>query len=325
MITNGQIEPNAQFILTPRDIDAHQRIDNYLAAQFSDYSRSFLKKLITSQAISRNGTIITKPSTPIVPNDIIIVTFPPQRTVEPTTLLTNTMDVAIIAKTDHFMVIYKPAHLLVHAPSKTSTAITLTDWILHNHTELAQIGAVDRPGIVHRLDKETSGIMVITRTNYAHSVFGDLFRTRAIHKTYLALVDGHPDPEGTINYAIGRDPINRIKMTHFDEELIDENNMVKNIKVRRALTNYKVLEYFEKTTLIEVKPTTGRTHQIRVHMAAIGHPIIGDQLYGTGSLLIDRQALHAHALSFTFDDTPYTFRSNIPEDFQELIRTQKKL
>lgn len=325
MVTNGQIKPNSQYTLVAHASDACQRIDSYLAKQFSHYSRSFFQKMIDTQAIRRNGSIVTKPSTPVYANDTIVVTFPASRTIEPVAIINSTINVSVVAQNDHFMIIYKPAHLLVHAPSKTSTAITLTDWIMHNHVELAQVGVIDRPGIVHRLDKETSGIMIVTRSNYAHSVFGKLFKSREISKTYHALVAGHPDREGTIEHAIGRDPINRIKMAPFDQDLIDEKGMIKNIKVRRACTNYKVLSYFKDSTLIEVKPITGRTHQIRVHMAAIGHPIIGDQLYGTASLDIDRQALHAHSLSFTFDGTPYTFSMEVPEDFQQLLRNQKPL
>src|SRR5690606_35122856 len=240
--------------------------------------------------------------------------------------LTNTtMNVSVLAEKDHFMIIYKPAHLLVHAPSKMSPAITLTDWILHNYQTLAKVGIIDRPGIVHRLDKETSGIMIITRTNYAHSIFSALFKKREIHKKYYAVVEGHPESEGTITYAIGRDPHNRIKMTYFDELSMDENNMIRNIKVRHATTHYKVITYFKNASLIEVKPTTGRTHQIRVHMLSIGHPIIGDQLYGKKSSLINRQALHAQELSFIFDEKPYTFSSNFPEDFQHLINNLEPL
>src|SRR5260221_11717328 len=134
----------------------------------------------------------------------------------------------------------------------------------------------DRPGIIHRLDKETSGIMIITRTSYAHNVIGGLFRNRKIQKTYKAIVDGHPPQEGLISLAIGRDPMNPIKMRTFEDEYISADGMVGGTKTRHAKTEYKVLQRFKDTSLIEVKPTTGRTHQIRVHMKAIGHPVIGD-------------------------------------------------
>jgi len=318
MINVGQVEPNALFTIIGQENNTPQRIDIYLAEQFSGYSRSFFQKLIENQYVKRNDTIVTKPSTPIYFNDIIAVQFPPEKIVEPSVVIDKTINVSILAQTEHFMIIYKPAHLLVHAPSKASTAITLTDWILHHHNELAQIGIVDRPGIVHRLDKETSGIMVLTRTNYGHGEFSRLFKERNMRKTYLALVAGHPEKEGTIDRVIGRDPVNRIAMTSYDEYF----TTIKNVKVRSAITHYKVLQYFENSSLVEVKPVTGRTHQIRVHMKSIGHPVIGDQLYGEKSPLIDRQALHAHSLSFIFNEQEYTFTCPLPDDFQNLLDNQ---
>jgi 23S rRNA pseudouridine1911/1915/1917 synthase len=209
-----------------------------------------------------------------------------------------------------------------------SSAITVADWILHNHHELSNVGAVDRPGIIHRLDKETSGLLIIARTNYGHNALGALFRNRKINKTYKAIVAGHPPKDGTITLAIGRNPTNRLKMATFNEDLIDHTGKIGCTKVRHATTDYKVLEYFDDASLIEVKPTTGRTHQIRVHMAALGHPIIGDQLYGKTSPFINRQALHAEQLSFIFDDTHYSFTDEFPHDFQQLInnlRTSKNI
>jgi 23S rRNA pseudouridine1911/1915/1917 synthase len=321
MITHGNVEPNALFTITVPETNAADRIDRYITTLFTHYSRSYFQRIIDEGGITINGTIAKKPSAPICPNDIITIQFPAERTIEPTTLADQTLGITILATTEHFMMIHKPANLLVHAPSKNSSAITVADWILHNHNELASVGIVDRPGIIHRLDKETSGLLIITRTNHAHNTFGTLFRTRKIHKTYKAVVAGHPEKEGTITLAIGRDPINRIKMATFNEDCIDETGKIGNVKVRHAKTDYKVIEYFDDAALIEIKPTTGRTHQIRVHMTALGHPIIGDQLYGKKSLLIDRQALHAEQLSFTFDDTSYSFTNEIPADFQQLINS----
>src|SRR5579863_8010067 len=129
------------------------------------------------------------------------------------------------------MILYKPPHLLTHPPSSTSAAVTLADWIIHNHADLAHVGIIDRPGIVHRLDKETSGILIVARTNYAHGVFNKLFKERKVAKTYLAIVDGHPEKEGTISLSIGRDPINRVKMATFDEDAVDETVKVGSVKI----------------------------------------------------------------------------------------------
>lgn len=319
MIKHGPIEAGTTFSFIVPENSEPCRIDRYIAQLFPDYSRSYFQRIIDAGGITINNIPVKKPSSLVYATDTVTIQFPAQRIVEPHHIIDRTGGIAIIAETEHFMIIHKPANLLVHAPSNASNAITVVDWIRHHHGNIATIGAADRPGIIHRLDRETSGILIITKTNYAHNIIGKLFRERKINKTYKAIVEGHPPKEGTISYAIGRDPINRIKMTHFDPERIDENGKIGDVKVRHAKTDYKVLEYFDKAALVEVKPTTGRTHQIRVHMAAIGHPIIGDQLYGKKSLFIARQALHAESLSFIFDGKEYSFTDKLPDDLQQLL------
>lgn len=319
MIKPGYIAPESTFLFTVSENDHNCRIDRYIADLFPDYSRNYFQNIIASGGVSVNNAIVKKASALVHPADTVTIQFPSQRIVDPNHIIDRTNGITIIAETDHFVAIHKPASLLVHAPSNRSNAITVVDWIRHRYKNLPTVGTSDRPGIIHRLDRETSGILLITKTNYAHNIIGTLFKERQICKTYKAIVEGHPPREGTITFAIGRNPINRLKMTHFDPDLIDDTNKIGDIKVRHAKTEYKVLEYFNDTTLIEVKPTTGRTHQIRVHMAAIGHPIIGDQLYGKKSSLINRQALHAETLSFIFDGKEYSFTDTIPSDFQELI------
>jgi 23S rRNA pseudouridine1911/1915/1917 synthase len=323
-VIHGPIAPKSTFSFTVPENSAPCRIDRYITTLFPDYSRTYFQHIIDQGGISVNNSFIKKSSNLVHPEDIITIQFPTRQTASLATVVDTTIGVSIIAETEHFMIIHKPAGLLVHAPSTTSSAISLTDWIRHYHTDITAVGLSERPGIIHRLDKETSGIMIITRTNYAHNNIGGLFRHRKISKTYKAVVAGHPPKEGTISLAIGRDPINRIKMTTFPEELIDSEGKIGNVKVRHAKTDYKVLEYFKDTSLIEVKPTTGRTHQIRVHMKAIGHPIIGDQLYGKKSPLINRQALHAESLLFTFEDNAYSFTDELPDDFKELVNHLKK-
>jgi 23S rRNA pseudouridine1911/1915/1917 synthase len=315
------IQPGAHFTFIVTE-NTKQRIDIYLTQHFSHYSRNFFQSFIAHHSVTINGKSITKSSAPVKKDDIISITFPHQQTIEPTTVYDKTKNVTIIAQNEHFLIIHKPADLMVHPPFKTSTAITLSDWILHNHHEIAKVGSIDRPGIVHRLDKDTSGLMIIARTNYAHTSFNELFKKRKIEKKYHALVRGHLSQEGTITLSIGRDPYNRQKMTTFNTvNPQDSFTMMNGIKVRHATTHYKVLQYFEDSTLVELQPITGRTHQLRVHLAAIGHPIIGDSLYGGASLAINRQALHAYSLSFTFDTIPYIFTKDIPEDFKHLIST----
>lgn len=319
MIKQGHIAPETTFSFIVPENNIPCRVDRYIADLFPDYSRSYFQKIIDAGGISINNILAKKPSALVYATNTVSIQFPAQRIVESHHVIDRTNGIHIIAETDHFMVIHKPATLLVHAPSNASNAITVVDWIRHNHGDLSSVGTADRPGIIHRLDRETSGILLITKTNYAHNLIGGLFRERKINKTYKALVVGHPPKEGTISLAIGRNPINRLKMTHFDPEHIDATGKVGPTKVRHAKTDYTVLEYFENTSLIEVRPTTGRTHQIRVHMTALGHPIIGDQLYGKKSPLINRHALHAESLSFVFDEKEYSFTDHIPDDFQQLI------
>jgi len=319
MIKHGHIAPNTTFSFTIPEDSPPCRIDRYIANLFPDYSRSYFQKIIDAGGISINSVPSKKASNLVYATNTITIVFPAERIVESHDVIDRTTGIRIIAETDHFIAIHKPATLLVHAPSNASNAITVVDWIRHNYGDITSVGTADRPGIIHRLDRETSGILLITKTNYAHNIIGSLFRERNISKTYKAIVAGHPPKEGTITLAIGRNPINRLKMTHFDPELIDSTGKIGNTKVRHAKTDYRVLEYFDDATLIEVKPTTGRTHQIRVHMTAIGHPIIGDQLYGKKSSFIDRQALHAQSLSFIFDNKEHTFVDELPDDFQQLI------
>ncbi len=328
MIIAGLVKPKTIFSFTVQKSDAENRIDSYITNQFPYYSRNFFQRLIDDQRIKINDQIVTKQSVTVKENDVIAITFPPERSIEPDTLSNENLGVRIVNTHKHFMIIYKPANLLIHSPTPMHTDVTLVDWILHNHKNLAHVGYVDRPGIVHRLDRDTSGILIIPRTNYAHSVFGQLFKKRTISKTYHAVVKGHPSRKGTIDLPIGRDPITRAKMTTFKTTASDKPSRVGNVKIRHAITHYKVLEYFENATFVEVKPITGRTHQIRVHFAAIGHPLIGDQIYGEESKLINRQALHAYGLSFVFDGTKHTFSHDTPKDFQELLaalHSEKKL
>ncbi len=319
MIKRGHMAPETTFtFVVPEDNDAC-RVDRYIANLFPDYSRSYFQKIIDAGGIYINNIPAKKSSTLVSPTDTVAIQFPAQRIIEPNHVIDRTNGIRIIAETEHFLVIHKPATLLVHAPSSASNAITVVDWIRHYYENISTVGTADRPGIIHRLDRETSGILLITKTNYAHNLIGGLFRERKIAKTYKAVVSGRPPQQGTITLAIGRNPINPLKMATFDENFVNSTGKIGAIKVRHAKSDYKVLEYFNDSALIEVKPTTGRTHQIRVHMAAIGHPIVGDQLYGKKSPLITRQALHAHDLSFVFDEKAYTFVDEIPNDFQQLI------
>lgn len=307
------ITPNTLHTFTVKENSQTTRIDTILTQQFSEFSRSYFQRLLKNEHITCNNKIVKKPGTPVQAGDIITVHFPPAEITREPRQLPAELSVEIIYEHPDFLIINKPAGLIVHNPSHYHTGPTLVDWLMQHFQEISNVGSYDRPGIVHRLDQYTSGIMVIPRTNYAHATFGVMFHDRTIKKEYLAVVEGHPEPEGTIDFPISRDPNKRNQMTH------------KQLHGRRAVTHYTVIEYYQNATLVLVKPITGRTHQIRVHFAAIGHPIIGDTLYGTKSKYIKRQALHAHALSFTYQNSPFQFSCDPPEDMQKLIKAQKKL
>lgn len=318
MSNMDQIQPNSYFSFSVNESDTHTRLDVYIAQQFSQYSRSFFKHLIAQGWVKINNIVTNKQGNLLKTGDIVTIQFPPKRTIDPTTIKQIDFGIHTLYEHEHFLIISKPAGLLVHPPSANCTEATLVDWLVANYSEIRTVGYPDRPGIIHRLDKDTSGIIIIPRTNYAHTIFGQLFKDRTIRKKYYALVEGHPEKKGSIDLPIGRDPIARTKMKAFSP---DEQLSYSTKKIRSATTHYNVVEYFDDYSLIEAKPITGRTHQIRVHCAVIGHPIVGDTVYGKKSSLIKRQALHAQELSFTFDNKDYLFSSNRPDDFKNALKT----
>lgn len=326
--SSNKIPPGATFYFHIENDNKEQRLDIYLSTQFTRYSRNFIKKLFENELILVNEKVVTKPSFPIKIGSTITVTFP-------TTSLFPAVDkekvahitVNVIGEHKEFLVLNKPAGLLVHAPTLTCTESTLVDWIVHHYHELANVGFQERPGIIHRLDKDTSGSIIVPRSNYAHTIFGELFRLRAIHKTYFALVHGHPLPKGSINMPIGRSIANKKKMSTLTTKSTDDSLLyhehdpekatpviTREGKMRPSLTHYRVVEYFDNHALVELKPVTGRTHQLRVHMAALGHPLVGDALYGTKTDLIARQALHASSIEFEFEGSHYSYTAPLPDD-----------
>lgn len=288
------------------------RLDAFLSLKFPDYSRSFLQKIIKQDLVNINTIKTKKNSFCLKQNDIISLIIPEKK--EPVIFAKEDLShlqVKIIFQNSDFAIIAKPAGLIVHANHAKMTEPTLVTWLTHAFNDIAQVGYQDRPGIVHRLDKNTSGLMIIPLTNPAFAIFSKLFKDRKIQKTYTAIVKGHPQNTGVFSGSIARHPTIRNKMT------IDHNG-------RNALTHYKVLEHFSKESLVTVQPVTGRTHQIRVHFAAAGHSLIGDEVYGSRSHLIQRHALHAQKIAFIYKDQAYEFETNMPDDFNDCIARLKK-
>jgi 23S rRNA pseudouridine1911/1915/1917 synthase len=302
------------------------RLDIFITAHFPLYTRSFFQRLIGAQQVTINGHKVTKQGLSLKAHDIVQVEFPSSRQKRSYDIRAHTLGVRVIYEHEHFLVIDKPTGLNVHPPSTHHAEPSLVDWLIATYEKLDSVGYQDRPGIVHRLDKDTSGIMLVARTNYGHALLADQFKQRTIRKTYLALVQGHPATQGTIDLAIVRHPTNRRKMLSIaqdDPRMHLDHAGVLHLpgagRVRLSLSMFRVIQYFPTTTLLEVKPTTGRTHQIRVHCAGIGHPLVGDHLYGVRSCHINHQALHAHELTFTFNGTHYEFKVDLPEELKKLL------
>ncbi|MEJ2058273.1 MAG: RluA family pseudouridine synthase [Desulfofustis sp.] len=261
------------------------RLDQYLALQFEEYSRSQIGQAIKAGNI-RVNTAEVKPGHRLKTGDTIDGSLGLDRqdsTIEPEDIYFQ-----VLLEDPDFIVIAKPPGLVVH-PGSGNRDNTLVNGLLYRYGELAEVGDNSRPGIVHRLDKETSGVMVVARTKRGHAALVDQFKYRRVEKTYLAIVRGViPEPCGRIVAPLGRHPINRQKMA------------VRLETGRYAASSWKCRASYRTHTLLEVQIETGRTHQIRVHMAHIGHPVVGDKLYGraSGGTYFPRHMLHAWKLRF---------------------------
>jgi 23S rRNA pseudouridine1911/1915/1917 synthase len=218
------------------------------------------------------------------------------------------INVDIIFQHEDFIIINKPAGLITHAPHGKYTKPTLVDWFK------SRFSYIDKPGIVHRLDKNTSGIMIVAKNPRGRIKFGKMFKNRQIQKEYLALVHGTTPKEGEINFALMRDPKKpQRRMAIFENFTYHD--------AKEAFTKYKTIKHLKNgTSLVLVTPKTGRTHQIRVHMASIGHPLVGDTLYDApNSKLINRHALHAASLAFNYMGVDYKFEAPLPPDIKALL------
>lgn len=310
MSSQKPVTPGSTFSFTVEQDNI--RLDVFIADQFPGYSRNSFKTMIENNAVLVNEKVPHKAGVKLQKGDQVIVNFPAAKAVkEYDQKDLKALGIEVVFQHDDFLVINKPAGVMVHPPSEYSEELCVTDWLLGSFKDIHYVGYTDRPGIVHRIDKDTSGLLLIALTNEAHMLLSDLFRKRVIAKTYLALVKGHPEKEGVIDFPIGRHHTMRKRMAHVPSG-------------RASETRYKVLEYFEEAALVEVKPVTGRTHQIRVHFTHKGHPLIGDFLYGEESKLIKRQALHAHKLAFEYKGKQYCFEQEAPQDFQKLVEKLRK-
>jgi 23S rRNA pseudouridine1911/1915/1917 synthase len=293
------------------------RLDRALAVAIPTLSRERLKALIRSGAVEAQGKAVRDPATKVKGGEQLSVAVPEPR---PAHNVPQYIPLTIVFEDEHLLVVDKPAGLVVH-PAAGNLDGTLVNALLHHCAgKLSGIGGVARPGIVHRIDKDTSGLLVVAKTDVAHEGLAKQFAAHTIDRRYLAIVNGVPKTfGGSIDAPLARSATNRKKIA-----------IVEGKRGKRAVTHWKRLNVLKDAALVECRLETGRTHQVRVHMASIGHPLVGDPVYGRsgrthGKILNDlgfhRQALHAAELGFTHPVTglSLSFSSPMPADMQELF------
>lgn len=299
-------------------LETGERLDKALSLA-TGLSRERIKALIADGQVTVGKKVATSASAKPTPGTRFAVEVPPAI---PAEAQAQDIPLSVTYEDDDLIVIDKPAGLVVH-PAAGNHDGTLVNALLHHcRGQLSGIGGVARPGIVHRIDKDTSGLLVVAKSDAAHIGLAEQFADHSIERAYLAVVSGHPKAmAGTINARVGRSDANRKKMA----VLADDSS-----RGKHAVTHFKVLEMLANCALVECRLETGRTHQVRVHMASIGHPLLGDPLYGRTSpalrpllarLGFQRQALHAAVLGFEHPVSRKTmrFESDLPQDMKELI------
>ena len=305
---NGEekIRMESKLIIDVPDEETGERIDSFLSGK-TDFTRTRIQQLIKDRNITVNGKP-TKSSYKIEENDEIIIEVPE---VETTEIKPENIKIDIVYEDSDIAVINKQAGLVVH-PAHGHYSGTLVNAILYHIKDLSGINGEIRPGIVHRLDKDTSGLIVIAKNDKVHTALTEMFQEKKIRKTYLAILKGKLNKsEGKIVTQIGRDKNDRKKMTVIDDIT----------KGKNAITNYRIISQNNLFTLVKVNIETGRTHQIRVHMRHLGYPILGDSVYGRKDNE-KRQMLHAYKLEFLHPVTgrQMEFTGEIPEDFQKALK-----
>lgn len=286
-----------------------ERLDKFLVGLLQEFSRSRIQGLIADGLVDVNGQAAKKAGQTLERGFNVTVRIPPRA---PTELVAEEIPLDIVFENDDLIVVNKPAGMVVH-PAAGHASGTLVNAMLGYDPEIEGIGGEERPGVVHRLDKETSGLILLAKNDRAHRWLQDQFRLRKVEKTYLALVDGKPPtPSGRVETYIGRDPSHRKRMAIVSES-----------RGREAISEYKTLESFANHTLLEFHPLTGRTHQIRLHCAFLGCPIVGDEVYGRKkpTVEIDRHFLHAFYLKIALpgEKEPQVFEAELPEDLLDVL------
>ncbi|HYO31010.1 MAG TPA: RluA family pseudouridine synthase [Thermomicrobiales bacterium] len=292
--------------LRPTSEQINERLDRFVADEMPDLSRSYVQQLIEQGHVLVDG-FKRKPKFKMTPGETVTVVVPPP---EDERIVPEAIPLAIVYEDRDVLVVDKPAGLVVH-PAPGHPRGTLANAVVHHAPDIA-LGGSNRPGIIHRLDKDTSGLIAVAKTDRARTTLVPQWEERTVQKKYVALAAGTvPDEEGTIEAPIGRDPAQRQRMSVIRSG-------------RSAVTHFSVAERFPGATLLNVEIETGRTHQIRVHLAFIGHPVVGDAIYGkvasVNGIPVERQFLHASRLGFSLPDgRSVMFRSPLPSDLQGVL------
>jgi 23S rRNA pseudouridine1911/1915/1917 synthase len=291
-----------------------ERLDLFLTRQMPDWSRSQVQRLIRSGLVNVGDRLAGKGGEQVRAGDVISV----RAEREELTATPEALPLSIVYEDDDLLVVNKPAGMVVHVGAGVKSG-TLVNALLHHSRTLSSAGDPARPGIVHRLDKMTSGLVVVAKNDIAHRELAEQFKSRAVHKTYVLLVHGRvSSAQGQISKPVGRDPFRRTRMK------------AGGLRPREALTRYQVIRRFPDFTLLEAHPETGRTHQIRVHFAALGHPVVGDTTYGAPAKLhlggrevatLARTFLHAGRLEFQHPRTRrvVSFSAPLPPELEEFF------
>lgn len=294
-------------MLTAGEEHSGMRIDKLLSSCGGDISRSMAAKLIENGGVTVNGKTVSK-SCVISEGDEITAVIPEPEVLD---VLPENIPLDIVFEDDHLLVVNKPKGMVVHPAAGNYTGTLVNALMYHCGDRLSSINGVIRPGIVHRIDKNTSGLLIVAKTDTAHTGLAAQIKEHSFTREYRAVICGHlSEMEGTVNAPIGRHPADRKKMT------VTERNS------KPAVTHYTVLEEYEKYSFIKLRLETGRTHQIRVHMAYIGHPVLGDDVYGKPFKGIEGQCLHAGKIGFVHPVTYeyMEFESELPQYFHDVLR-----
>lgn len=292
------------------NLEKNERIDKYLSSKLDDsFSRAKIQKLIDDELVLVNDKVI-KSSYKVSNGDVILITDKEEdMSVKP-----EKMDIDIVYEDDDVMVINKKSGVVVH-PAPGNYSGTLVNGLMYLSKDLSHVNGEFRPGIVHRIDKDTSGLLIVAKNDKAHRILAEELKEKKVKRKYIALVSGVINHDiGEIDAPIGRDPSDRKKMC------------VTSTNSKDAITHFRVLERYKNASLIECELETGRTHQIRVHMKYINHPVINDPVYGKNNHGEFGQLLHAKEITFTHPTTKevMTFSCEVPEEFNKILEEYKE-